>query len=72
MDKIVYYYSLACAIPDPDTDIVVVTGGMDTLTPVSVYSVLGWIVDLPSLNAGRTSHACTSYMTGGMRVSVYL
>ena len=71
VDKILYF-SLACAIPDPDTDTVVVTGGRDTLTPVSVYSVQGWQEDLPSLNPGRRGHACTSYMTGGKRVSEYL
>ena len=68
LDNIVYY-SEACAIPDPDTDTVVVTGGVVTLTKVSVYSVQGWQEDLPSLNTGRHSHACTSYMSGGKRVS---
>ena len=37
------YYSVACTIPDPDTDTVIVTGGAGgTYTTVSVYSVQGW------------------------------
>ena len=61
---------MTCAIPDPDTDTVVITGGLDTLTTVSVYSVHGWVEDLPSLNIGRYLHACTSYMSGGKRVRI--
>ena len=60
---------MTCAIPDPDTDTVVITGGLDTLTTVSVYNVQGWQEDLPSLNIGREGHACTSYISGGKRVS---
>ena len=63
------YYSSACAIPDPDTDTVVVTGGDYDLNIVSVYSEQGWQEDLPSLNTGRWNHACTSYMSEGKRVS---
>ena len=64
------YYSVACTIPDPDTDTVIVTDGAGgTYTTVSVYSAQGWQEDLPSLNTGRYAHACTSYMTGGKRVS---
>ncbi len=65
----IVYYSRGCAIPDPNTDTVVVTGGVNPLTRVSVYSVKGWKEDLPSLNTGRWYHACTSYMSGGKRVS---
>ena len=60
---------MACAIPDPDTDTVVITGGYGTLNTVAVYSVQGWQEDLPSLNIGREQHACTSYMSGAKRVS---
>ena len=66
------YYSWACAIADPDTDTVVVTGGLNTHTTVTVYSVQGWKENLPSLNTGRDLHACTSYMTGGKRVSNFV
>ena len=63
------YFSAACAIPDPNTDTVVVTGGINTMITVAVYSVQGWQEDLSSLNIGRYYHACTSYMSGGKRVS---
>ena len=46
-----------------------ITGGRDTFTTVSVYSVQGWQEDLPSLNIERYEHACTSYMSAGKRVS---
>ena len=62
------YYSRACAIEDPDTQTVVITGGDYTLTTVSVYGLKGWVEDLEALNTGRRSHACTSYKTAGIRV----
>ena len=62
------YYSYACAIPDEDTGTIIITGGADTLNTVSVYNVEGWQEDLPSLNTGRSSHACSSYMSGERRV----
>ena len=62
------YYSYACAIEDPDTQTVVITGGFDTPTTVSVYNVDGHKEDLATLNTGRHSHACTSYMSAGTRV----
>ena len=65
----IVYYSMACAIPDPDTDTVVVTGGYNDLNTVVVYSVQGYKKDLPSLSIGRYRHACSSYVTGGKRVS---
>merc|ERR1712110_738244 len=51
-----------------DTDTVVITGGYGTYTTVAVYSDQGWLGDLPSLNIGRDSHACTSYMSGAKRM----
>ena len=62
------YFSLACSIEDPDTETVVITGGINTLTTVSVYGLQGWEEDLQPLNTGRSYHACSSYMTGGTRV----
>ena len=61
----------ACAIPDPDTNeaSVVVTGGAYTRTTVSIYTEQGWQRNLPPLNTGRESHACSSFMSGGGRVS---
>ena len=36
---------------------------------MSVYGLEGWVEDLPSLNTGRSYHACSSYISGGTRVS---
>ena len=61
----------ACAIPDPDNEEVIITGGgylEDTLKTVSVYSESGWQKDLASLNQGRRSHGCGSYVNGGKKV----
>ena len=62
------YYSRACAIEDPDTQTVVITGGDYTLTTVSVYGLKGWVENLEALNYGRYGHACSSYISGGSRV----
>ena len=47
----------------------VITGGAGTKNTVSVYSEQGWQKDLPGLTHGRYLHTCTSYMSGGKRVS---
>merc|ERR1712066_331703 len=52
----------ACAIPDPDNEEVIITGGYYTKTTVSVYNKAGHQRDLANLNAGRRSHACTSFI----------
>ena len=58
-----FYLSSACAIAAGDA--VVITGGAwvdgQDYKTVSVYTVDGWQEDLPSLNIGRTDHACSSY-----------
>ena len=59
----------ACAIPDPDNEEVIITGGLDTLTTVSVYNETGWQRDLAPLNQGRNRHACGSYVNGGTKVN---
>ena len=64
----IIYYSKACAIPDPDTDTVVITGGDPPQNTVSVYSVQGWQEDLPGLITARLHHACAGYTSGGRRV----
>ena len=52
----------ACAIPNPDNEAeVIVTGGRDNATRVSVYSEAGWQRDMPSLNSNREWHACSSF-----------
>ena len=63
----VFYYSLACAIPQEDS-VILTGGGYYTRNIVSVYNVEGWLEDLPPLNTGRQEHACSSYWSGGRRV----
>ena len=67
-DLTVFIYRDSCAIPDPDTDTVVITGGRWTEKTVSVYSDQGWQEDLPDLITGRVYHACAGYTSGGRRV----
>ena len=66
------HYRRACAIPDPDTDTVVVTGGRWTRTTSSVYGKEGWLYDLSSeLRTGRLHHGCTSYKKYSERVMLF-
>ena len=62
------HYRGACVINDPDTQTVAITGGVYTMTTVSVYGLQGWMEDLQPLNTGRYWHACSHYMSGGTRV----
>ena len=39
----------------------IVTGGSDNPTKVSVYTIESWQHDLPDLQEGRTSHGCGHY-----------
>ena len=62
----------ACGIPDGEQFIV--TGGISggrNIDNVHVYDTNGWVRDLPSLNFGRSDHACASFMTNGERVWNY-
>ena len=59
------HYRGACAIEDPDTQTLVITGGVFTTTTVSVYDLQGWREDLQPLNTGRYYHACAHYILGG-------
>ena len=55
---------MACAIPDTDTDTVVITGGKFTLTTVFRYGKEGWIENFTSgLTTGRYTHGCTSFFS---------
>ena len=53
--------SRSCAIPDPDREELVITGGIRSYTLVSVYSKYGWQRDLTPLTHGRYIHACSSF-----------
>ena len=60
----------ACSIPD--SDVIIITGGMGNEQQnkrVSVYNEAGWQRDLTPLNEGRQVHACGSYINGGKKVT---
>ena len=60
--------SNVCAIPDPDNEEVIITGGRYTKTTVSVYNKMGHQRDMASLNTGRRLHACTSFIYENTKV----
>ena len=51
--------SYACAINNGAE--VVLTGGFGNRKDVSVYSMAGFVRNLPDLNVGRQYHACAKY-----------
>ena len=59
MDKLLFLPSYACAINDGAE--VVITGGFGNRRDVSVYSMAGFVKNLPDLNVGRQYHACARY-----------
>ena len=70
--NLIYPIVGACAIPDPDTDSVVITGGnpqppIDRLT--SVYNKNGFVMLWGNLNYRRKYHGCTSYVVDNERVN---
>ena len=60
----------ACAIPDPDNDEVIITGGYYTRTTVSIYNKDGYQGDLADLRNGRFDHACSMFDQDGKKVSL--
>ena len=54
----------ACAISDPDTDTVIITGGWYGvyLSFVTRYNVDGFDEKLPTINVARNGHGCSSYL----------
>ena len=40
----------------------VITGGSYTKSTVSLYSLDGWVEDLPDLLMGRSGHGCGHYI----------
>ena len=56
----------ACAIEFSDT--LILTGGEETQSKVSVYSMEndnpGYVADLPELQVGREDHGCGYYIDG--------
>ena len=58
----------ACAIPDPDNEEVIITGGFYTMTRVSVYNKAGHQRDLADLRQGRRALGCTSFIFQNTKV----
>jgi len=50
----------ACSIEFEDT--VILTGGAYTMTKASVYSIDGYLEDLPDLKEGKRGHGCGHYV----------
>jgi len=57
-----YKTAEACSIPDSDS--VLITGGLHSLSSVSRYDLTGWLEDLPNLGQERRRHGCGSYTRG--------
>ena len=43
-------------------EVVIVTGGSESPSLVTVYSAQGWVEDWPSLTHGRADHACGHFV----------
>jgi len=60
------YTYIACAIPDPVNEEIILTGGSyenyTASAAVSVYSKAGHRRYLANMNTGRVFHACTSFI----------
>ena len=66
------FYRYGCAISDTGKQELIITGGIKTISTVSVYSKAGWQRDLAPLNQGRYDHACGSYVNRGKQVKIIL
>jgi len=64
-----YDTRFACSIEM--AEVVILTGGADTRSLVTVYNNAGFVGDLPSLNTGRYSHGCGHFVNTDNQV-VYL
>ena len=70
-DELNYLCREACSIPDSDS--VLITGGLHSLSSVSRYDLTGWVEDLPNLGQERRRHGCGSYTRGdGTKVGIAL
>ena len=61
-------YKIRCACAIQFDEFVVVTGGLYTLTTVSVYNIHGWVEDLSDLNEGRVEHGCGHYVNNNQTI----
>ena len=49
-------------------ELVILTGGEDTLTKVTVYNKDGFLADWPGLQTGRHSHGCGHFVNSDNEV----
>ena len=69
---IVFFLRYACAIPIPENDTVILTGGYTTRRTVAVYNENGWQRNLPNLLTERMYlHGCTSFVSRNKRVDIF-
>ena len=67
-----YYLYGSCAVPDPESDTVVIIGGNTAHDRVtSLYNEDGWVEDFGNLHYMRWRHGCTSYVANKKRVTNY-
>ena len=64
------FFSRACSIELEER--VILTGGIYTKNTVSVYSLSGWIKDLPELLQRRYHHGCGHYVNDVNKMVIFL
>ena len=63
---IISHIRSACSIELEE--LVILTGGEDTLTKVTVYNKDGFLADWPGLQTGRHSHGCGHFVNSDNKV----
>ena len=58
----------ACAIPDPDTDTILITGGHFQNRITTLYNKTGFVEDFGNLYYDRNEHGCASFVADAKRV----
>ena len=58
----IYYVIIRFACSIEMAEVVILTGGADTMSLVTVYNNAGFVEELPSLNTGRWSHGCGHFV----------
>ena len=49
-------------------ELVILSGGVDTMTKVTVYNKDGFLADWPGLQTGRHSHGCGHFVNSDNKV----
>ena len=66
-----YKINAACSTPDPETNTVVITGGIYFPNTASLYNRDGFVENFGNLNYPRKYHGCTSYVADKKRVRIF-